>query len=112
MCRSAIFPVGNRRVCASPSSCFNRPTCFSWTSHHVVPALEVLEVSLAEFIGAWVLVSHDRELMDRLCTEVVGLDGRGGAALYGSVDQWLTAYERGLAEREAPVARIESRPKV
>ena len=59
-----------------------------------IPALEVLEDSLAEFPGALVLVSHDRELMDRLCTEVVGLDGRGGAALYGSVGQWLTAYER------------------
>lgn len=58
-----------------------------------IPALEVLEDSLAEFAGAVVLVSHDRTLMDRLCTEVVGLDGRGGAATYGSVDQWLSAYE-------------------
>ena len=64
-----------------------------------IPALEVLEDSLAEFPGALVLVSHDRELMDRLCTEVVGLDGRGGAALYGSVGQWLTAYERADASR-------------
>jgi ATP-binding cassette subfamily F protein uup len=63
-----------------------------------IPALEVLEESLAEFPGALVLVSHDRELMDRLCTEVVGLDGRGGAALYGSVEQWLTAYQRTTAE--------------
>src|SRR5204863_2322835 len=42
-----------------------------------IPALEVLEDSLAEFAGALVLVSHDRDLMDRLCTEVIGLDGRG-----------------------------------
>jgi ATP-binding cassette subfamily F protein uup len=66
-----------------------------------IPALEVLEDSLAEFPGALVLVSHDRELMDRLCTEVVGLDGRGGAALYGSVEQWLTAYERSKEEAAA-----------
>jgi ABC transport system ATP-binding/permease protein len=59
-----------------------------------IPALEVLEDSLAEFPGAIVLVSHDRELMDRLCTEVIGLDGQGGAARYASVDQWLVAYER------------------
>jgi len=59
-----------------------------------IPALEVLEDSLAEFPGALVLVSHDRELMDRLCTQVVGLDGQGTAALYGSVNQWLAAYER------------------
>jgi ATP-binding cassette subfamily F protein uup len=59
-----------------------------------IPALEVLEDSLSEFPGAVVLVSHDRELMDRVCTEVVGLDGRGGASLYASVGQWLSAYER------------------
>lgn len=75
-----------------------------------IPALEVLEDSLAEFPGALVVVSHDRDLLDRLCTEVVGLDGRGGAALYGSVGQWLTAYERAgeaaakAAERAAPPA--------
>jgi ATP-binding cassette subfamily F protein uup len=62
-----------------------------------IPALEVLEESLAEFAGAVVLVSHDRDLLDRLCTGVVGLDGRGGAALYGSVTQWLAAYQRATA---------------
>jgi ATP-binding cassette subfamily F protein uup len=59
-----------------------------------IPALEVLEDSLAEFAGALILVSHDRELTDRLCTEVIGLDGGGGAANYASVGQWLAAYER------------------
>jgi ATP-binding cassette subfamily F protein uup len=59
----------------------------------------VLEESLEEFPGAVVLVSHDRELMDRLCTEYVGLDGRGGARTYGSVTQWLAALER--AEEDA-----------
>jgi ATP-binding cassette subfamily F protein uup len=68
-----------------------------------IPALEVLEECLAEFAGALVLVSHDRELMDRLCTEVVGLDGRGGAALYGSVNQWLIAYESATAVVAQPV---------
>ena len=58
------------------------------------------------------LVSHDRELMDRLCTEVIGLDGRGGASLYGSVDQWLSAYERiGLAEKESRIPKAESVPR-
>ena len=59
-----------------------------------IAALEALEDSLAEFPGALVLVSHDRELTDRLCTEVVGLDGRGGAARYAGVGQWLAAHER------------------
>jgi ATP-binding cassette subfamily F protein uup len=87
-----------------------------------IPALEVLEDSLEEFPGALVLVSHDRDLLDRLCTEVVGLDGQGGAASYGSVAQWLAACERTLAEaaevaREAvpatarPVAAPRAKPK-
>jgi ATP-binding cassette subfamily F protein uup len=67
-----------------------------------IPALEVLEDSLEEFPGALVLVSHDRDLMDRLCTEVIGLDGRGGAAPYASVGQWLAAYERAEDRREKP----------
>jgi ABC transport system ATP-binding/permease protein len=66
-----------------------------------IPALEVLEDNLAEFPGAVVLVSHDRTLMDRLCTEVIGLDGQGGAALYASVDQWLAAFAAGSKQQAA-----------
>jgi ABC transport system ATP-binding/permease protein len=82
-----------------------------------IPALEVLEDSLTEFAGALVMVSHDRELLDRLCTEVVGLDGRGEAALYGSVNQWLTAYARAVVpvvENPKPAAaprKVATAPK-
>src|SRR5262249_36888058 len=61
--------------------------------------------SLVEFPGALVLVSHDRDLTDRVCTEVVGLDGRGGAALYGSLLQWLGACEQASAEATKPAAK-------
>ncbi len=43
-----------------------------------IPTLEVLEDSLLEFSGAVVLVSHDRYLLDRVSTIVIGLDGRRG----------------------------------
>jgi ATP-binding cassette subfamily F protein uup len=69
-----------------------------------IPALEVLEESLADFPGAIVLVSHDRELMDRLCTEVIGLDGNGRAAPFGSVQQWLAAYEQSTVAKPEPKA--------
>jgi ATP-binding cassette subfamily F protein uup len=75
-----------------------------------IPALEVLEESLAEFPGAVVLVSHDRDLLDRLCTEIVGLDGRGGTALYASVTQWLGAFERAVASWAKPTALAMARP--
>ncbi|OAI45770.1 ABC transporter ATP-binding protein [Planctomycetaceae bacterium SCGC AG-212-F19] len=72
-----------------------------------IPALETLEESLTEFPGAMVLVSHDRALLDALCTAVIGMDGRGGAALYGSVDQWLAACERDTAvgAKSTPAAK-------
>ncbi|HEY1188299.1 MAG TPA: ABC-F family ATP-binding cassette domain-containing protein [Gemmata sp.] len=70
-----------------------------------IPSLEALEDSLDEFPGAVVLVTHDRDLMDRLCTEVIGLDGFGGSKNYGNVGQWLSAYERAVeAAKPAPAA--------
>jgi ATP-binding cassette subfamily F protein uup len=76
-----------------------------------IPALEVLEDSLEEFPGAVVLVSHDRDLMDRLCTAVVGLDGRGGFNGYGSVGQWLAAYEPPAAGRGVRNAGTRPAPR-
>jgi ATP-binding cassette subfamily F protein uup len=76
-----------------------------------IPSLEVLEDSLSEFPGALVLVSHDRELMDRLCTEVVGLNGRGGADSYGNVDQWLTAYEQSRVEDQPQIKKTDPSPR-
>jgi ATP-binding cassette subfamily F protein uup len=75
-----------------------------------IPALEVLEESLSTFPGALVVVSHDRDLLDRLCTEVIGLDDKGNAAPYGSVQQWLTAYELGTTEAARPAPKAAARP--
>ena len=44
-----------------------------------IATLEVLEESLIDFPGALVLVSHDRHLVDRVTTEILALDGSGGA---------------------------------
>jgi ATP-binding cassette subfamily F protein uup len=74
-----------------------------------IPSLEALEESLDEFPGALVLVTHDRALMDRLCTEVIGLDGAGGSARYGNVNQWLTAYERAASSQTKSAAAESGR---
>src|SRR6266436_1534961 len=47
-----------------------------------IPTLEVLEESLTEFNGALVLITHDRYMMDRVATMVLGLDGFGDAELF------------------------------
>ena len=44
-----------------------------------IPSLEVLEESLEDFPGALVLVTHDRFMLERLSTELLALDGEGGA---------------------------------
>jgi ATP-binding cassette subfamily F protein uup len=53
-----------------------------------IPTLEILEESLLEFPGALVLVTHDRYLLDRVSTVVLGLDGRGGAERFADYSQW------------------------
>jgi ABC transport system ATP-binding/permease protein len=53
-----------------------------------IPTLEILEESLLEFRGSLVLVTHDRYMLDRVSTIVLGLDGRGGAESFADYQQW------------------------
>jgi ATP-binding cassette subfamily F protein uup len=53
-----------------------------------IPTLEILEESLLEYRGALVLVTHDRYMLDRVSTVVLGLDGLGGAERFGDYSQW------------------------
>jgi ATP-binding cassette subfamily F protein uup len=56
-----------------------------------IPTLEVLEESLTDFPGALVLVTHDRYMLDRVSTVVLGLNGEGGAEVYADYSQWEQA---------------------
>lgn len=67
-----------------------------------IPTLEILEENLLEFPGALVLVTHDRYLLDRVSTVVLGLDGEGGAGRFAGYAQW----EEWLEERERAKVRI------
>jgi ATP-binding cassette subfamily F protein uup len=53
-----------------------------------IPTLEILEEALLEFKGALVLVTHDRYMLDRVTNAVLGLNGRGEAALLADYTQW------------------------
>jgi ATP-binding cassette subfamily F protein uup len=78
-----------------------------------IPTLEVLEESLADFPGALELVTHDRYLLDRVSTAVLGLDGKGGAELFADYWQWealqLTARPQPKPEKEQ-AARAPAAP--
>jgi ABC transport system ATP-binding/permease protein len=53
-----------------------------------IPTLEILEQSLLEFRGSVVLVTHDRYMLDRVSTIVLGLDGEGSAESFADYRQW------------------------
>jgi ATP-binding cassette subfamily F protein uup len=53
-----------------------------------IPTLEILEESLLEFRGALVLVTHDRYMLDRVSTVVLGLDGIGSVGRFADYSQW------------------------
>ena len=62
-----------------------------------IPTLEILEENLLEFPGALVLVTHDRYLLNRVSSTVIGLDGRGNAGRFADFAQW----EDWLVEQDA-----------
>jgi ATP-binding cassette subfamily F protein uup len=70
-----------------------------------IPTLDILEESLLEFRGSLVLVTHDRYMLDRISTTVLGLDGQGGAKSFADYSQW----ESWQAERAA-ATRATGRP--
>lgn len=70
-----------------------------------IATLDVLEESLREFPGAIVLVTHDRYMLDRVCTEILGLDGAGGVGRYGDCAQWQVAQSRRAKITDASAAK-------
>jgi ATP-binding cassette subfamily F protein uup len=58
-----------------------------------IPTLEILEESLLEFRGSLVLVTHDRYLLDRVSTVVLGLDGQRSVQSFADYAQWESWQE-------------------
>ena len=59
-----------------------------------IQTLEILEESLLEYTGALVMVTHDRYLLDRVSTVVLGLDGQGAIERFAEYAQWDTWYKQ------------------
>ncbi len=75
-----------------------------------IETLEVLEESLVTFQGAIVLVSHDRFMLNRVCTHFLGLDGRGGSKTYADYEQWERETSEPLVAKKVPTKQA-SEPK-
>jgi ATP-binding cassette subfamily F protein uup len=76
-----------------------------------IPTLEVLEESLLDFPGALVLVSHDRYLLDRVSTVVIGLSPNGTAGVFADYSQWEAARGEPEEEKAAPKERRQPEPQ-
>lgn len=73
-----------------------------------ITTLEVIEESLLEFMGAVVLISHDRHFMDRLCTQVIGLGKNNEHSIFADYTQWLSACV--AAPRQPPSPKAQPQP--
>jgi ATP-binding cassette subfamily F protein uup len=74
-----------------------------------IPTLEILEESLLEYRGALVLVTHDRYMLDRVSTVVLGLDGMGGAERFADYAQW-EEWRRERPAAKGTTSRNAQRP--
>jgi ATP-binding cassette, subfamily F, member 3 len=75
------------------------------TNHLDLPGTTALEEALSAFDGAVVVVSHDRQLLDDLCTRIleVGVDGPGTARgvrdFPGNFSAWRSRRDEEASER-------------
>lgn len=73
-----------------------------------IPTLEVLEESLLEFPGALILVTHDRFMLSRVCTQFLAFDGGGDLFKCADVAQWERGQKQTKTTKKAP---SKSQPK-
>ena len=67
--------------------------------------LDLLQEVIADYAGTVLIVSHDRDFLDRTVTVTLGLDGSG------TVDVVAGGYEDWERQRKSPVAARKAAPK-
>src|SRR4051812_28962156 len=86
------------------------------TNHLDIPSREALEEALDAYDGTILTISHDRYFLDRVATQILALDGEGGAEHYDGdyteYHDWKAARKRApLSEVAQPVRSKETPPK-
>src|SRR5690606_29560969 len=76
--------------------------------HLDIPSAERLEQSLSSeggYDGTLLLISHDRALLESTCSQLIVLDGEGGAEVFlGKYSEWAKRERERRAARQAAVA--------
>lgn len=78
------------------------------TNHLDLESIVWLEGFLRTFDGAIVLVSHDRDFMNRLVTKIVEIDGGDLTSYTGDFDNYEQQRELAAAQKEAQHARQQA----
>ena len=79
------------------------------TNHLDIPSREALEEALSAYEGTIVTISHDRYFLDRVATQILALDGVGGAEHYDGDYTEYHDWKLGLRESAvAPSVNTES----
>ncbi len=78
------------------------------TNHLDIESIIWLERFLRDFEGALVLTSHDRELLNRLVTKIVEIDGGDLTTYSGDYDFYERQREIAAAQQEAQYARQQA----
>jgi DNA repair exonuclease SbcCD ATPase subunit len=76
------------------------------TNHLDIPSREALEEALDAYQGTIITISHDRYFLDRVATQILALDGAGGAEHYDGdyteYHDWQAARKRGVPDEAPP----------
>jgi ATP-binding cassette subfamily F protein uup len=72
--------------------------------------LDLLEEMLTDYAGTILLVSHDRDFLDRVCSAVLMAEGRGRWTIYaGGYSDMLAQRGKGVEAKKAEVRKAESK---
>jgi ATP-binding cassette subfamily F protein uup len=72
-----------------------------------IDTMEALEDALSDFGGAVAIVSHDRFMLQSICTTFLGLDGTGAIRTFASIGQWESLLRGGQNKKREKKAELE-----
>lgn len=76
-----------------------------------IETLELLEELIIEYSGTVIVVSHDREFLNRVVTSTIVLDGKGKIEEYiGGYDDWVKQHEAKAATLQEEDEKAEEVP--
>ena len=79
------------------------------TNHLDIQTTEWLEEFINEFVGAQLIVSHDRYFLDQVCTRIVEIDNLRNWNFKGNYSQYLKQKENFMAALDDRIKTVEKK---